>query len=118
MARRVPAKTLGAIPTPISMKKIRTFALTLCALGLAVSPALAAGKPKPHKAKAPANPEDIFAMFDINHNGRLDINERDNVKTAYVSGNKSLAQFDTNHDGKLGDAEISKIVPGAGILGK
>ena len=73
------------------MKKIYTLALTLCALGIAVSPALAGGKPKPHKAKAPAKPEDIFAMFDINHNGRLDINERDNVKKAFASGNKSLA---------------------------
>lgn len=118
MARRVPAKTLGAIPTPIPMKKIHILALTLCALGLAVSPALAGGKPKPHKPKAPAKPEDIFAMFDINHNGRLDINERDNAKTAYASGNKSLAQFDTNHDGKLDDAEISKIVPGAATLKK
>ena len=88
--------------------KLLLIPLSLLVLRLPVS---AAGKKNPAKPRGPAPKAttDPYAIFDINKNGRLDMNERENMRTAFKSGNKTLAQYDLNHDGNIDDNEIAMI---------
>jgi Ca2+-binding EF-hand superfamily protein len=69
----------------------------------ATSFAVAQGNDAPHK-------QQMIEKFDLNHDGKLDDNERAQMKAAFEAKRterkaEMLAKFDLNKDGKLDDSE-------------
>lgn len=91
------------------LKPTLLFALVLTAIFALPSPALAGGGKKGKKGNAATGR--ILSRFDRNHDGSLDSQEAERLKTAY----SALAALDTDHDGKLSDTEVAAAkVPAAG----
>ena len=61
---------------------------------------------KDKKKKGP----DVFARYDMNHNGVLDPEEKEAIRKAFAT-DPDLKQYDTNGDGQLDENEIAAIKP-------
>jgi hypothetical protein len=53
---------------------------------------------------------DVFARYDVNHNGVLDPEEKEAIRKAFAT-DPDLKPYDTNGDGKLDENEIAAIKP-------
>ena len=83
---------------------------------LAAPAAMAKGKPASKPSKDPKLPQSaesaqVFAKYDTDHNGVLNVEEAAAIASAYQlnPNDPMLKPFDTNHDGKLSDKEIMAI---------
>lgn len=84
-------------------------------LGLLASPVTLA---EDKATKPPASPrQQIFAKYDLDHNGNLDVSESEALRSAYVKNpaDPLLKPFDTDSDAKMSDQEIMKIVYPNGV---
>ena len=92
------------------MTAMKRYQLLVCATALFT---LAAAPAPPAKgAKKPkATPSAVFAKYDKDHNGRLNVEEGDAIRKDFAKNPNDplLKPFDTNHDGTLSDAEIMAI---------
>ncbi|HXA15133.1 MAG TPA: hypothetical protein VNW23_08420 [Opitutaceae bacterium] len=84
------------------MKKIYLIMTGVCVFGL-LAPSVAFAKDKK---------PDVFAQYDVNHNGVLDPDEIAAIRKDYAADpDGPLKAFDKNNDGKLDDDEIAAIKP-------
>jgi hypothetical protein len=86
---------------------------------LAAGPAALAKGKNMKKPSGPPSP--VFAQYDADHNGTLNVEEGETVRKAFAKdpNDPLLKPFDTNKDGVLSDAEIMAIRPtGAGAAKK
>ena len=88
-----------------------TVTLITCAAGPA---AMAKGKQAPKKdPKLPPSAESaqVFAKYDLDHNGILNVEEAEDIARAFRQNpnDPMLKPFDTDHDGKLSDKEIMAL---------
>jgi hypothetical protein len=96
--------------------------LIVCAsvlVTLAAGPAALAKGKNMKKPSGPPSP--VFALYDADHNGTLNVEEGATVRKAFAKdpNDPLLKPFDTNKDGVLSDAEIMAIRPtGAGAAKK
>lgn len=84
-----------------------TLAVALCAFTSAsAAPAKGQGK-----AKAGGPYAQVFAKYDLDHNGRINVDEGEAMKKDLEKNPSDpiLKPLDTNHDGKLSDDEIMAI---------
>ena len=98
------------------MKHRTWIAITVTLLACAAGPAaMAKGKPAPKENKLPPSAESaqIFAKYDTDHNGILNVEEAATIASAFRQNpnDPMLKPFDTDHDGKLSDKEIM-VIPG------
>ena len=100
------------------MKLSKWIAIMAAMVTCAASPvAMAKGggkKPAPKAdPKLPQSKEsaEVFAKYDLDHNGILNVEESANIASAYRANpnDPMLKPFDTDHDGKLSDKEIMAI---------
>jgi len=98
------------------MKHSKWLAITVTLIACAAGPvAMAKGKqpPKPKDPKLPPSAESaqVFAKYDTDHNGILNVEEGEAIARAFRQNpnDPMLKPFDTDHDGKLSDKEIMAI---------
>jgi hypothetical protein len=99
----------------IEMKKSGLLVCATVLLTLAAGPAaLAKGKTPPKKPSGP--PSAVFAKYDADHNGVLNVEEAEAVRSAFSKNptDPLLKAIDTNQDGALSDAEMMAIRPTQG----
>jgi len=79
----------------------------------AIPAALAKGEGKP---KAAGSHAAIFAKYDLDHNGTINVAEGEAMKHDFAKdpSDAILKPLDTNHDGLLTDDEIMAIEPKKG----
>ncbi len=92
------------------MKKFGYVAAIMMLAVLTIAPGAYAKKDKGASNNPPV-PSDVYAKYDVNTNGVLDLSEKDVIKADYAKdpSNPLLKPFDINNDGKLSDDEISMI---------
>lgn len=81
-------------------------------VGAAGPAAMARGKaPKDPKLPRSAESAQVFAKYDLDHNGVLNVEEAAAIASAFRQNpnDPMLKPFDTDHDGKLSDKEIMAI---------
>jgi len=78
-------------------------------LAIAASSAVAANSKNNKKPTGP--PSAVYAKYDVDHNGKLNVEEGESVRKAYAKNPNDplLKPFDKDHDGILSDAEIMAI---------
>jgi len=92
------------------MTAMKRHQLLVCATALftlaAVPVALAKDAKKPK-----GTPSAVFAKYDADYNGRLNVEEGDAIRKDFAKNPNDplLKPFDTDHDAALSDAEIMAI---------
>ena len=91
------------------MQNTRLITLTVALLTIATTPASVA-KDNTNKPQA-ANATQVFAKYDTDKNGVLNVTEGAAVASDYASNPQDplLKRFDTDKDGKLSDKELMAI---------
>jgi len=96
-----------------TMKHSKWIAITVTLIACAAGPAaMAKGKqPKENKLPPSAESAQVFAKYDTDHNGILNVEEAEAIASAFRQNpnDPMLKPFDTDHDGKLSDKEIMAI---------
>jgi len=100
------------------MKHRKWIAITTALIACVACPAAIAA-PKKGKAQAPKEPKlppsaesaKVFAKYDLDHNGILNVDEAEAIVRDFRlnPNDPILKPFDTDHDGKLSDKEIMAI---------